>query len=123
MGSLRIEGLDEFRAALRKFPQAAQKGAKRGMTRGVLRVQRSARENAPVDTGRLRASIAYRVESLAAGVRGIIGSAVHYAPYQEWGTKHFAGRHYMSRAIDANMNDVVADLVREINAEIAKLAG
>ena len=122
MTSLRIEGLDEFRAALRQFPQAAQKGARRGMTSGIIRVQRSARENAPVDTGRLRASIAYRVESLAAGVRGIVGSAVHYAHFQEFGTKYFTGRRYLRRAIDANMDAVVADLVKEINAEIDKLA-
>ena len=153
--TLYVEGLEELRAALRKFPDAAKRGAKRGLTSGVIRVHRSAREYAPKDTGQagLTGSITYKVESLVGGVRGIVGSAKFYAPYMEFGTKPhwpppgalatWAERHgipeflvcraiaqhgtkprrFLRRAMIDNRNAVVDDLVRNIRAEIAKLAG
>lgn len=49
----------------------------------------TARTLAPVDTGRLRASILPEVRSdaLTGSVIGVIGSNVDYAPYMELGTK------------------------------------
>lgn len=58
----------------------------------TLMVQRTARQLAPVDTGRLRASI---LPEITQGVRetvGIVGSNVSYAPYMELGTGIFVGR-------------------------------
>lgn len=52
-----------------------------------------AKEGAPVDTGRLRNSIAHKVDSSEPAA--YIGTNVEYAPYQEFGTsrgvkpKHF----------------------------------
>lgn len=85
-----------------------QKQAQRAMTqiiqdlRGVPFLQamrdattlltRSARMHAPVNTGRLRASIVPAVETMRNGVRGIVGSNVKYAPYMEFGTGTFVGR-------------------------------
>lgn len=63
------------------------------MHAATLRVERSAKQNVPVDTGRLRASIAseIRVEGLGGtSVKGVVGSNVVYAPYVELGTRpHF----------------------------------
>ena len=90
MSEIRIEGLDDLRAAIGKMPEAAKRGAVRGVTRAAIRWQGAARENAPVDTGRLRASIAYAVEVVGAPVRAVVGSKVEYAPYMEFGTRpHF----------------------------------
>lgn len=41
---------------------------------------------APVDTGRLRASITFLIGSDGAGIFGLVGTNVEYAPYQEFGT-------------------------------------
>jgi len=41
----------------------------------------------PVDTGRLRASLTPRVTSNAKELRGIVGTNVVYAPFQEAGTR------------------------------------
>ena len=112
---MRLEGGDELRRALREFPAAVEKGAKRGMKTGVIRVQRSAREKAPVDTGRLRASIAYAVESMAGGVKGIVGSAVHYAPIQEFGTAEIRAQPYLRPAAEENLDRMMGDIKREIN--------
>lgn len=53
----------------------------------TLEVQRRAKQNAPVDTGRLRASIIPDVVTRGNVVRGIVGSNVVYAPFMEFGTK------------------------------------
>ena len=149
---LRIEGMDALQRALKMYPKATQRGAVRGMRKGVLRVQRAARQNAPVDTGRLRASIATRVSPVGKGVRGVVGSAVHYAPYQEFGAKPhwppiaaletWARRHgtsaylvarsiaqkgikakrYLRDAWQQEVHNVVRDMAREIEIEIRKLA-
>lgn len=61
-----------------------------GMRDVTLMLQRSAKINTPVDTGRLRASITPEVEMAGDTVEGIVGTNVKYAPYVEFGTApHF----------------------------------
>ena len=57
------------------------------MRDSTLIVTRKARQNAPVDTGRLRASINPEIRMDANDVQGVVGSNVVYAPDQEFGTK------------------------------------
>ena len=68
------------------------------MRDATLYVQRDAKIYAPVDTGRLRASITPSVRSAADGIQGVIGSNVKYAPYMELGTKpHWVPAKYIGR--------------------------
>jgi hypothetical protein len=61
-----------------------------GVAKSTLAVESKAKKLAPVDRGRLRASITPEVRTLAAGVvRGVVGSNLKYAPYQELGTRPF----------------------------------
>lgn len=48
----------------------------------------------PVDTGRLRNSIAHTADSEAA----YIGTNVHYGPYVEYGTVHNKAHHMLKKA-------------------------
>ena len=83
-----IKGLRE---AQRKMDQVARDldgpPMVEAMRDATLVVTRSARQNAPVDTGRLRASIVPQVVQHSQIVRGIVGSNVAYAPYMELGTR------------------------------------
>lgn len=146
-GTFRIEGSEELKAALRQFPEAAKRGGRRGLIKGSLRVQRDARDAAPVDTGRLRASIEYQVQTMMNGVRAIIGTAVKYAKYREFGTRpHFVPVRYIGRwaelhglghrgvfvsgratpflmpAAEANQHAVINDVITEVRAEIERLS-
>lgn len=58
-----------------------------GMRRATLLVQTDAKKLAPVDTGRLRASITPDVRVEGRQVIGVVGSNVLYAPYMETGTR------------------------------------
>lgn len=53
----------------------------------TLLVQRDAKINAPVDTGRLRASITPEVRAAGDSIEGVVGSNVFYAPFVELGTR------------------------------------
>ena len=58
------------------------------MRRATLLVERQAKMNAPVNTGRLRASITPEVRTAAGNtVEGVVGSNVVYAPFMEYGTR------------------------------------
>lgn len=97
--SLEIQGLKETQAALEKAT-AALTGPPMlaGMRRATLLVQGAAKCKAPVDTGRLRASITPEVQTRADGVVGIVGSNVKYAPFVELGTRrHFVPGQYIGR--------------------------
>jgi HK97 gp10 family phage protein len=79
--STRIEGLDEAQRRLSK--QERDRRIKDGMTKAVLELEREAKRNAPVRTGRLRSSITHRVED--GGWTGIVGTDVRYARIVEEG--------------------------------------
>lgn len=83
--TIRIEGLEEAVAKL--TPQRANGPINRFLDRGASYIQSRARENAPVDTGRLRSSIG--VNSPSDRMREI-GANTDYAEYVEKGTSaHF----------------------------------
>lgn len=86
--------------------------------KATLIVQRDARINAPVDTGRLRASIVPVVMPAGKIIRGIVGSNVIYAPFQEFGTRRgLKGRFYLTRAFEKNKERIV----KLIDAAIARI--
>lgn len=72
-----IDQLNQLRESLQSELEAAAEEI-------ALRIERDATRNAPVDTGRLRASIDHEVEQVVEHtVRAIVGTNVEYAPFQE----------------------------------------
>lgn len=62
----------------------------RFFTKSAIDVQRRAKQYVPVDTGRLRGSIGYEVDSAGVPLWAVVGTNVFYAPYVEFGTDpHF----------------------------------
>jgi len=57
------------------------------MQQSALEVTRDAIINAPVDTGKLQASILPRIDLTETEVIGVVGSNVEYAPAVEFGSK------------------------------------
>lgn len=120
------------------------------MRDSVLVIQRDARKNAPVDTGRLRASITPEVHTFNDEVQGVVGSNIEYAPYMEFGTRPhwppisaiqvWADRHgisafliaraiarrgtkprrYLQRAFESNQTAIIARFDRAVNQVVEK---
>ncbi|MCG3176909.1 MAG: hypothetical protein MOGMAGMI_01873 [Candidatus Omnitrophica bacterium] len=90
---VRIDGLEQLRAKLRS--ERADPPMQRFLDRGAIFIQGQARTLAPVDTNRLRGSIA--VETTGRLERSI-GTNVTYAPYVELGSRpHFVPAKYIGR--------------------------
>ena len=73
---------------------ALEKGIKNGLEAIGLTAETYAKQETPVDTGRLRNSISHSVDGEAA----YIGSNVEYAPYVELGTSRAKAHHMLQKA-------------------------
>jgi HK97 gp10 family phage protein len=71
----------------------------------TLTIESTAKSLAPIDTGRLRASIASEVKQMGPVIKGFIGSNTHYASYVEMGTRYQEPQPYLRPAIDAHLSD------------------
>lgn len=92
-----------------KAIDAIAKATERALTSGALFIQAQASENAPVDTGRLRASIGTEVHEDYA----LIGTNVEYAPYVELGTSRQDAQPYLRPAIDNNIAKIKTIMASE----------
>ena len=66
----------------------------------LIQIQRRAKKNCPVDTGRLRASITYRLGKDSTGLVGEVGTNVEYATFVEFGTEGQEAQPYLRPAAD-----------------------
>lgn len=73
-------------------------------------VETGAKRRAPVRTGALRNSILTHFER--DGLEALVGTALHYAPYVEFGTRRMAPRPYLGPSAEA-AREVFAAALRE----------
>ena len=118
MGKVDITGLNDLRGKLRAIEQGVGRAARREVKRAALNVQRKARQAVPVDTGRLRNSIA--IEEVEGGLDAKVGSNVEYAPHVEFGTVRMRARAYLFPAMESErapfrkrLNDAVDAALKE----------
>jgi|APHM01.1.fsa_nt_gi phage protein, HK97 gp10 family len=77
------DDFDDFADEIEDLRDDLEQAIDRGVERTAIQVERSAKQNAPVDTGNLRASL--RFQQLALGSYAV-GTNVEYAPDVEFGT-------------------------------------
>lgn len=105
---LEVKFLQEsFRFSEAGLTDLVQGPVARDLVRRAIRVERSAKQYATgtgggphVRTGRLRNSITWR-EGKDRTPYVDVGTAVHYAPYVELGTKRMAARPFLRPALEA----------------------
>lgn len=84
---IRIQGLNELAQTLKAVAEKVPQQTKVITAKSGLDLQRRAKKDAPVDTGKLRQSINY--ESQDEGFTAVVtagGAIAPYAPYVEFGT-------------------------------------
>lgn len=73
----------------------------KAVTRASVKVHRRAKHLSPVDTGRLRASIAYEIGKDGRGIVGRVGTNVNYARHVEFGTGRMRAQPFLRPALSA----------------------
>jgi HK97 gp10 family phage protein len=94
--TIRIEGLDEARALLAKYPERARKEFGEAISKTVRAVKVESQRRSPVDTGRMRTSINVVRET---PTEGEVAAGVNYAIFVHEGTRHMRGRPFMRDAV------------------------
>lgn len=117
---VRIEGMSQLRRALLMVGEEGHKTVVREVRRAALEVQAGAKQRAPVDTGRLRNSIA--VEISAEGTSAQVGSNVEYAGYVEHGTRRNRAQPYLFPAYEEAMPRFFSRLRRELGSAYVKVS-
>lgn len=85
-----------------------------GLRKAALRVEGSAKELTPVDTGNLRASIKVTPKKLSASV----GTNVEYAGYVELGTANQPPQPYLYPALMQNKEQILKDIANAIKGGV-----
>lgn len=88
-------------AALNRLLEDPSGEVGRELARRTVKVDRAAKERCPVDTGRLRSSITWRLGRDSQGLLGIVGTNVEYAPYVEFGTSRTGAQPFLRPALQA----------------------
>jgi HK97 gp10 family phage protein len=109
----RLEGGDLVKRRLRDAGVRGHAAAQREVRRSALIVQGGAKQRAPVDTGRLRNSIAVEVD--ADGLGATVGTNVEYAPFQEFGTRTVPAHPFLFPALEEHRQDFVSNLSRALD--------
>jgi HK97 gp10 family phage protein len=88
-------------AALTRLLEGPEGPVGKDLARRAVKVDRAAKNHAPVDTGRLRSSINWRIARDSQGLVGIVGTNVEYAIHQEFGTRFQSGTPFLRPALSA----------------------
>lgn len=80
--SIRVTGIKNALSALEDYKDTKTEQLEKATQKATINVQRGAKQNVPVDTGRLRSSIHRTTNRL----NGTVHTNVEYAPYIEFGT-------------------------------------
>ena len=78
----------------------------KNMLKACLLVERDAKISAPVDTGRLRASITHELQTEKDELIGLVGTNVVYAKYQEFGTYKMPAHPFLFPALESNKDNI-----------------
>ena len=116
---IKIENINEIRAAFRKAPLVMTQNLDRAIKRSLLSIQAISMRNTPVRTGRLRASHTTRFTPLM----GVLQPTAHYAIYVHDGTRFMKARPFLANAVktqNAEVQDNFKKAVRDTLDTIAR---
>lgn len=108
LGGTFSRDLERLAKALREWPDRALKQLDQAHRRIGQRWKAEAVKRVPVDTSRLKQSIATQTKRNTQGIITEVGSNVPYAPFTEFGTRHIAGGRVLSLGIDPGITDAQA---------------
>lgn len=116
---IKIKNIEQIRHAFRIAPEDMKRELGRAIQKATFQVGRQSRKNAPVDTGRLRASHVERFTP----TKGTIEPTAYYAFFVHEGTRFMRGRPFLARAVESEapqVEDFFAQAVQTVFDNIAR---
>lgn len=98
----------EALADIRAYADSVINDTRKLVELAAVLMESEAKKHAPVDSGRLRASIENRVEDLTA----IVGTDVEYAPFVEMGTRNMKAQPFLNPAYEIVRRKFTDDIKR-----------
>lgn len=95
-----VKDLEAAQAGLERNARQVEQGTREGTKAVTIMVWRAIRVRAPRRTGRLQGSFTYEFRYLGRKAEGHAYSNLYYARYVNDGTRWFAGRRYVDKAVD-----------------------
>ena len=114
--TITIEGEADFNSKIQAIISNVEgKGLQAALMEGGTLIESACKQQAPVDTGRLRASIT----TAAAGENSVIVAPhVDYAMYQEFGTYKMAAQPFMKPGFESSRDAALAHIKAKLAAAI-----
>lgn len=106
--SVSISGIKDVKKLFKRVNDKNRAEVIRVVNATAQRIRSSALLRSPVDTGRLRSSIA--VQKFQGGMASVIGSNVEYAAFVEFGTKRNRAQPYLVPSLKEHTPRFIADL-------------
>lgn len=97
-----------------KYPDKALAAISEAIKKGCLSIEASAKQNCPVDTGNLRASI---TTNIIDDTSGEVGTNVEYASFVEFGTKKQSAQPFLYPAYKENEEKIVKEIEKALGGK------
>ena len=112
MSNLEIDSR-AFLDSLDKYQENVLERLQKDIEKAALTLEKDAKQNCPVDTGRLRASITTEIGKLEAEV----GTNVEYAQSVEFGTSKQKAQPFMRPALDKAITQLNKDMAKTLGGK------
>lgn len=103
---IEIQNLDRLRAAFGAYPEIVAPLLRDASMKSAFAIERRAKILSPVDTGRLRSSIATSLGIVNQGITSIVQTNVFYAIFVHEGTRRMRKRPFMKQAAEQSVKEI-----------------
>ena len=114
-----IEGADAIVKDLKAMDDAAAAVLMDGAKKGGEIALEDARQNCPVDTGALKASLAM-TEDKATATKADYDKSIRYGTFVELGARGRPGNPFLRNAVDKNLDRINDAIVTEISKAVGR---
>lgn len=109
--AVKVEGLAELNSTLKKLAdKASQEQIRTALQAGALVIREAAKVRAPILTGTLRRSLAYRTFINGGAAQARIGTNLEYAAHVEFGTSRQPAQPYLRTAYDEKKGEAIDEI-------------
>lgn len=109
--------------AFAAYPEIVAPFLRDASSKSAFTIEGHAKTFSPVDTGRMRASIATSLGIRDLGITSIVQTNVFYAIFVHEGTKRMRGRPFMQQGVDRSIPEIQGYYRTAMNATMQKIRG